>query len=134
MTALRAKPLRQRSDKQARKERDLAAAKPELMKRSGGRCELCGDGREFALDPHHPFGRHELGAWTNAAVCIVVACRPCHESVTNPSTPSAHTFAQIAQLQVVVRLRALARHRGPMRNTTLRLEAIRLTELLGDPL
>ena len=131
--ALRAKPLRQRSDRQAHKERALAAAKPELMRRSGGRCELCLDGREFALDPHHPFGRHDLGPWTNEAVCIVVACRPCHDVCTNPATPSGHALAEQAQHQVVARLRELARRRTPMHGCTLRLEAIRLTEMLGDP-
>lgn len=131
---LRPRPIRPRSDRQQAFERDLATAKREILKRCNNRCELCQcDLRTVRADAHHPFSRHELGAWTNHPACLVVACEPCHRTLTNAATPVAHNLATTAQLQVIHRLRKLARRRSPMPNTTLRLEAIRLTELLGPP-
>ncbi len=132
MALLRGKPLRQRSDKQAAFERELAAAKPELMKRSGGHCELCLDGWGQALDPHHPFGRHTLGAWTNQAVCIVVACRPCHDICTNPRRPVEELLGEQAKKQVLLRLANLAQLEVNWDAGYTR-EALRLLGCLGDP-
>jgi hypothetical protein len=132
MAPLRRAGIRQRSDKQAAKERDLAAAKPELMRRSGGRCELCLDGRGHALDPHHPYSRHTLGAWTNQAVCIVVACRPCHDVCTNPTGPVEHALAEAARKQVLIRLGNMTRLSVNWKADPTR-EALRLLEVLGSP-
>ena len=134
MALLRSRPLRQRSDKQARFERELSTAKTEILGRARYSCELCGD-RSARLDAHHPFDRHTLGAWTNHPACLCVLCPICHRSVTDASNPAAHRLKYEAQAQVVVRLAEMAGVESVLDDLpgALKLQAMQLTDLLGEP-
>ena len=134
MALLRAKPMRQRSDKQARFERELSTAKTEILGRARYSCELCGD-RSARLDAHHPFSRRELGAWTNHPSCLVVVCAKDHRAITDASNPTAHRLKYEAQAQVVLRLAEMAGVESVLDDLpgALKLQAMQLTDLLGEP-
>lgn len=62
------------------------AVRLEVWKRADGRCEIRLSGcAGVGTDPHHRKLRSRGGS--NEARNILLACRPCHETVTSPALP-----------------------------------------------
>ena len=133
MALLRSKPLRQRSERQARREKNLSVIKRQLLSRARYRCESCGVTDE-ALEAHHTFGRSALGPyWSDHPAVVTVICRGCHHAATdNPANRDA------LRLDALLRLRSLLDDPPPLPDfdvsgLALVREAMQLTDLLGEP-
>jgi hypothetical protein len=135
---LRRAGIRQRSDKQVRRDAVQAKAKRVILARAGGRCDVGGEStRDLRIDHHHIFGTSWLGLpWSDSSEAGAAVCREHHDFVqTHPASEEQAALELTACGRLMARLRAEGgslRWDGQVRtNRRAALDLVRELEALG---